>query len=363
MHDFNGPYYIKLIYDISEPIYIATFDLGSKIFRFAFLAYAASHSLEPEAVNHSLQYMGKFYKYMRTSTDVADLEVVMACYMAFSYESTQPNKNDGFFDSMLVHFNGMCGAVRRLGNRTDGRTESIEKAIQDIFLGMLTNVLWKFNSLSNAGKVDLKLLKKVGSSLELAMEILYTDYPFHAVNHTLHKLCALEDCFNLYLTIHRIYKLRSTRFRDRDGLTLNVLSLQKVVREIGRQVFGLPGSKDLLQLATTNELPSSFTWGGQFGESWATRLFAHSTFICNITNISAEQSLSRQELERRAKAVCFLYSESQLYSDEWIFLCEAVRGLFWAGLVLTQSIDGARNHPLFGSNGAFRKSIHIHKTQ
>jgi hypothetical protein len=307
--------------------------------------------------------MEKFYNHFTKSGGVSDMEVVMASYMAFSYENTQPNKTDTFFDNMLVHFNGMCGAVSRLRNRTDNRTESTLQAIQDIFLGMLTNVLWKFNSLNKAEMVDVKLLRKVGSSLERVMGILCTDYPFHAVNGAFHKLCALEDCFNLYLIIHRKYKLRSTRSRNGDGLNLIVLSLQNVVREIGRHVFGLPGSKDLLQLGTTSELPSSFTWRGEFGESWATRLFAYSTFICNITNISVEPPLTRQELERRAKVVCFLYSESQLYCDEWIFLCEAIRGLFWAGLILTQSTDAPRNHLLFGSNGVARKSIHILEAQ
>ena len=324
LHDFQGPDYIKLIYDISEPIYVATFDLGSKIFRFAFLAYAASHS---NANRDSLQYMEKFYKYYRESTHHSDLEIVMASYMAFSYESTQPHPHKDFLNDMLVHFNGMCAAVRNLGNRKDQRTDGIVQAVQDIFLAMLTNVLWKVNSIMIAGPVDGTLLMKLAHSFELAMKVIETDYPFQ---DGLLKLCALDNCFTLFLIMANNSTLGS-RFRKRDISA--PLVLHNLIQKIERQVSRLPTSKDLLQLAFTDQLPSSFMCS-DFGESWATRLLVHSIFVCNVMN-----GMAKEELEKWAKALCFLYSESQLYSDEWTSLCEAARGLFWAGLVLTESTD------------------------
>jgi hypothetical protein len=352
LDDFNGPTYIKLIYDISEPIYFATFPLGSKMYRFALLAYAASHSSSPAGANDSIQYLSKFYKYSRPGAQLTDLEVVMACYMVFSYESTQPNKNDGFFDNMMVHFDGVCGAILRLGKRA--KESRVVEAVQNIFQGMLANVLWKLNSAEMTGNLDRNLVRKVGESLETAMAILNTDFPFQGITDRYLKIVALESCFDLYLTCCRT----SAIFLD--GLSL-VHDLQSVVGEIGRLVLSVPGCRELLNLALTHEVPSSFIWPGEFGESWATRLFVHSTFICNLSNFGASQSLERPQIELSAKSLCFLYAESQLYSDEWIFLCQAVRGLFWAGLILTEPTWAVRILvSLFCSDGVIRKSINIH---
>jgi len=353
LHEFQGPDYIKLVYDISEPIYVATFDLGSKIFRFAFLAYAASHSLEPDAEQDSMQYLGKFYKYYRESTDATDLEIVMASYMAFSNECTKQHPHEDFLNAMLVHFNGMCAAVRNLSNRTDQRTDRIVQAVQDVFVAMLTSVFWRFNSITTDGTVDSELLVKLGHSIELAMNVIDTDYPFQ---DGLLKLCALDNCFNLFLIWANNSKLGS-RFRTRN------LAIHDLVQKIERQVSELPTSRDLLQLAFTDYLPSSFTWP-DFGESWAIRLLVHSIFICNVTN---GMDVTKEELEMRAKALCFLYSESQLYSDEWTSLCEAARGLFWAGLILTESMDRASNLILsfvlimLGNQFIFTKLNDVHR--
>jgi hypothetical protein len=72
--------------------------------------------------------------------------------------------------------------------------------------------------------------------------------------------------------------------------------------------------------------------------------------ICNVINIVEPRN--KQELVLRAKVVCFLYSESQLYGDNWMFLCEALRGLFWVGLVLIQDIDQDSKLPQFSAHWA-----------
>jgi len=353
LHDFQGPDYMKLVYDISEPIYVATFHLGSKIFRFAFLAYAASHSLEADAEKDSLQYLGKFYKCYRKSTDATDLEIVMASYMAFSNECSKRHPHEGFLNAMLVHFNGMCAAVRNLSNRMDQRTDGIVQAVQDVFVAMLTSVLWKFNSITTDGTIDGELLMKLGHSVGLAMNVIDRDYPFQ---DGLLKLCALDNCFNLFLILVNNSELRP-RFRTRNP------AIHDLVQKIERQVSELPTSRDLLQLAFTDHLPSSFTWP-DFGESSAIRLLVHSIFICNVTN---GMDITQEELEMRARALCFLYSESQLYSGEWASLCEAARGLFWAGLILTESMDRDSNLILswglitLGNQFIFTKLNDVHR--
>lgn len=271
--------------------------------------------------------MDKFYAHgKRLQGPASDLEIVYSSYMACAYEGMQRQRHSESFGNMIIHFEGLWGAAKRLAT-----LNSDHPHIGWLLLRTSNALLWQFALLPL--EEQHTAVQSVSGALKLALSNLFV-FPFAT---PLERLMGLDDFFNLYLNLYRLKKTVGPPVRQNsvDELFQMEKALDQILSEITRLVLQLPGSKDVLiqGLVNTSELIDT----PEIGPIWAIRLLLLSMIVGNAKGFPSARPFFE------ANVIFRLYFELKLrFGDKlrWIFPpSERCRALFWAALVLTETFD------------------------
>ena len=388
------------------------FSLSSKSFLFAALAFVSLRDSKGELTNEqTFNYLSKFYHHVRESIQQGSIvEVIVACYTIILFHCRTIFDQPDSFESMLIHFGGMCKAIIASGE--DNRSNFGD--LCDAAFHVLQHIYWaRAQPDPQDLRQELQLLENVYAVFQNFAELhMYpplssvrdSGIPLYTSATRFHKrsLCVYLDC---YLALRKEAIIDQTRSWRESTITI---ALHQTLRQIqlesetqnvrlGTSVFPLDDAKAVLLcgFATLLEqalfMPSNPT--SELVQS-ADALYnvCQAAILLNWSNHSS-MPMTRYlfwiglVLTKNVNHIgkFRLYSDSHITANEWIFLAlkaqltmmisvysfestdliENVFGLLFQGLEKANALSYGRevfnldsnNFDLFGCNRMMEKLL------
>lgn len=326
-------------YGITGPAdMIPVFSLSSKVFRYAYLSLIATDVLESAAHLDVLQYNAKFYKYAKEAIESSsELEIILGSYIMFLREHYQCRLRGQDIAIMLMHFKGLWASVDRFLSRRYQLTPSLIDLIEGV---CLYSVLSSHSSHLFVSRItsyleNRQLRETICEILEYVVNVVCSNQLPYQDEIT--RIETLDVCFNFFLDDVLFWKTRSISPHVQRMVRRSTKCLQQVCKciinftterpRLGYSLSMLGLRPHPLPWAPIFSMPPHFYT--MIGYKFIMANIVLNSFFCSNMSQIVEDSLH----------LCRCYS--MLRTEFWLSpsIVLLARGLFWAGMVLTNKVN------------------------
>jgi hypothetical protein len=330
---------------------IVTFHVASKLYRFACLAFAASHGQREKNNPDALMYLGKFYKYANEAISSSSFtEIIVASYMVLLRElecmlDQHPHKRFESLGKFVTYFKGMWDTVWEVRFHPSRQPDFPLSLICLQTIVLLHDAY--FNAIYHESTLELdelEVLRQVHVAIESAFDSVVAS---SIIQEEWQTRQALRYCFDIYLDIYLALRTRAESY-DLIDLPPLLASVKRFFGVIIQHIIVLvphsPVHGEIINLARRDGLRRNFQYQLPPGlDTVEVSEVMESVVLYGLANLIGNGILMPQRGGSLSHALflgrlCALLP-GRTSSPSSVF--QERRSMFWSGVFVTRATDTA----------------------